>query len=297
MTEKQKLLISFSGGRTSAYMTKLILDRYSDKYDILVVFANTGRERKETFDFIKNCDNVFGFNTIWIEAITNPVHRKGITAKVVDYDTADLTGRVFEDSIKKHGIPNIMFPHCTRELKTTAIRSYLRSIGWKRNEYYMAIGIRADEIDRINPKWKQEKIVYPMISWIPTTKLDVNEFWLNQPFDLQLRSFEGNCDFCWKKSPRKLMTIAKELPNIPTWWDEMEQKYGDYVPKSYKSELIGKTTFFRDHKSAKDYIELAKQDFEPSRDESKDRAEYKQSTMFNFELDLGNGCIESCEPF
>ena len=41
---RKKLLVSFSGGRTSGYMTKTVIDKYSNEYDIKVVFANTGFE-------------------------------------------------------------------------------------------------------------------------------------------------------------------------------------------------------------------------------------------------------------
>ena len=42
------IVISFSGGRTSAYMTKFILnnEKYSD-YNKVIVFANTGRSVKK----------------------------------------------------------------------------------------------------------------------------------------------------------------------------------------------------------------------------------------------------------
>ena len=63
------LVISFSGGRTSAYMTKLLLDKYSGKREILVIYANTGKEREETLEFIHNCDLHFGFKTVWIETV------------------------------------------------------------------------------------------------------------------------------------------------------------------------------------------------------------------------------------
>ena len=48
---KENLLLSFSGGRTSGYMTKQVLDNYSDKYNISVVFANTGLEQKKTLEY------------------------------------------------------------------------------------------------------------------------------------------------------------------------------------------------------------------------------------------------------
>lgn len=49
---KEKYQISFSGGRTSAYMTKMLLDNFNDKYDFIVTFANTGMEHNKTLDFI-----------------------------------------------------------------------------------------------------------------------------------------------------------------------------------------------------------------------------------------------------
>ena len=46
------LVISFSGGKTSAYMAKLLIDKYNGKRRIVTVFANTGKEREETLLFL-----------------------------------------------------------------------------------------------------------------------------------------------------------------------------------------------------------------------------------------------------
>ena len=47
-------LISFSGGRTSAFMLFNIIKSFGGKLpnDIYVVFANTGKEAPETLDFV-----------------------------------------------------------------------------------------------------------------------------------------------------------------------------------------------------------------------------------------------------
>ena len=60
----KNLLISFSGGETSALMAILLLNMptYSD-YNKVVVFANTGKENQQTLDFIKD--------KCWIENNSN----------------------------------------------------------------------------------------------------------------------------------------------------------------------------------------------------------------------------------
>lgn len=293
---KEKLIISFSGGRTSALMTKYCLDNWKDKYEMIVVFANTGKERLESLDFVKQCDEEFRFNCVWVEAITNPNHGKGVSAKVVDFTTASRNGEPFEAMIAKHGMPSVASPHCTRELKSYTIKAYARSIGWK--EYYTAIGIRIDEIDRISPDKDKNRFIYPLIA-LGIRKNDVNLFWSQQSFDLKLKSYEGNCDLCFKKSERKLMTIVIENTELTKWWYEMEQKYSNFIPdsKKHNNKLVPPIRCFRGNKSIVDIVEMSKNDFELAIDESQYKKEYKQLQLFGVDLDASNGCSESCEVF
>ncbi len=147
-TSDKTLVISFSGGRTSGYLTKRLLEEKNKWKDVIVIFANTGQEHEKTLEFINNCDKKFGFNTVWIEAIAHPGERKTSTAKIVDYKTASRDGRPFEDIIAKYGIPWSKAGHCTRELKEQPIKNYLRELGLDKTNRVMAIGIRADESHR-----------------------------------------------------------------------------------------------------------------------------------------------------
>lgn len=309
---KETMCIAFSGGRTSAMMTKILLGNFGDKYNFKVVFCNTGHERESTLKFVDMCDKEFGFNTTWIEAVTNFKKGKGVSAKVVNYETAYrnyLKNGIdpFEQVIKKHGITNQDFPTCTREMKTGAVRAYMRDLaGHKKKDYKVMLGIRTDEPKRLNwEKAKRDKLRY-FAELRNVTKSDVNEFWSKQSFDLELKSYQGNCILCWKKSDRKLFTIIqegilandKELVSELDWLKHIENKYGSYFPRGgeYTYEFM---RFFRHRRSIADVIEesylLDLSDF--AKDESHIIDTAKQLAMWSEDLDSNGGCSESCEAF
>jgi len=294
---KKKLLISFSGGRTSAYMTWWMQNiwKHRGEYEMIVVFANTGREREETLQFVNQCDRYYGFKTIWVEAVVNPENNKGTTHKIVNFQTANRTGQPFEDMIAKYGIPNQNAPHCSRDLKKQPIKSYARELGWRK--YETALGIRTDEPKRLDWESKKKNKFLYLAELIPTTKSDINLFWSKQPFDLNLKSYEGNCDLCWKKGLRKLMTIVKDKPEFADWWREMDEKYSMFTPETKMNKAAAPYRFFRDNMTIDDIIEESKFDFTPSRDESKDIDMWKQQAMWDEYLDSNSGCSESCEVF
>jgi 3'-phosphoadenosine 5'-phosphosulfate sulfotransferase (PAPS reductase)/FAD synthetase len=279
-----KLLICMSGGRTSAYMTKRILDEYSELYEISVCFANTGQENDATLDFVKECDEHFGFNTVWIESVVNE-GRVGSTHKVVDYKTASRKGKPFEDVVAKYGIPNISYPHCTRELKENPVHSYIKSIGWKKGEYYTALGIREDEPKRVSKKITNINRIYPLVDWFPSDKQDVMDFWSKQDFDLQLHDYQGNCKWCFKKSIKKLFQIMDDDIHIFDFPKMLEEKYGFVGNNKVKGETSDQPrAFFRDYRSTEMLIELFNE------------TNYKQ-TNFTFDDYEPEGCAESCEAF
>lgn len=223
---KEKILISFSGGRTSGYMTKMMMDRYSDEYEFIVVFANTGQEHEGTLEFVHNCDRYFNFNTVWVEAIINPEKGKGIRHKIVTYETASRTGQPYEDMIKKYGIPNQAGPFCSNYLKRYPIESYMKSIGMKNKSYKTAIGIRTDETRRVSKSAGVRNIIYPLVDMIPSDKQDVLDWWEDQIFDLDIPEHHGNCVWCWKKSFSKLLDIMEVTPSAFDFPARMEAEHG-----------------------------------------------------------------------
>jgi len=284
MGRLKRLAISFSGGRTSAVMTKLCVESLKDDYDISVQFANTGCEHEKTLEFVDKCDKHFGFNVNWVEGIFFPGQRKGPRAKVVDFKTASRNGEPFEKYIEKYGLPDRNHPHCTARLKEDVMLAFLRDFkGWRTGSYWTAIGLRADEMDRFSVKSRKKKLYYPLAvsTW---TKEDVLRECRRWPFDLELPGEHyGNCLWCWKKSLRKLMTLAKENPTAFDFPVSMEDKH----PWTNNSDKYPRV-MFRERRSARDIIKMAHEtDFEP----------YSDKRIFDPDLDAGQGCGESCEAF
>lgn len=291
---KNKLLISFSGGRTSAMMTKWMLENLKHEYEMKVCFANTGKEREETLQFVDKCDKEFGFNVIWIEAKKDERYKMTPTFKITDYKNASRNGEPFELLFSILGLVNQNRPKCTEYLKIEPIHKYIKSLGWKK--YYTAIGIRTDEPKRLNrEKAKKNRYIF-FADVLNVTKSDVNLFWSKQSFDLNLKSYEGNCDLCFKKGLRKLMTIVKENPQLADWWREMEKKYEYFDGKTWNKENYH-NTIFRDQMTIDDIIEESKFPFDMARDEKYDIDNYKQMMMWDNYLDSNGGCTESCEVY
>lgn len=283
---KPRLVISFSGGRTSAVMTKRLIEEKRDTHELAVTFANTGQEHNATLDFVNECDKRFGWGVVWLEALIDARNGKGVRYKIVTYETASRKGEPFEAYIAKYGIPNAGSPQCTSRLKIEVINAYiLKGLGWRKNTYKTAIGIRADESDRMS-KVKGHRFIYPLVDQGMTKEKVIQEV-RSWSFDLMLDEHFGNCTWCWKKSNRKLLTLAKHNPEIFDFPVRMEEKYG--LHKFVPTDKATKRVFFRGHRSAMDILDLARKgNFEEFTD--------KYSISFDPDMDMSSGCgMSSCE--
>ena len=248
-------LISFSGGRTSAYMLHKILESYDGQLpsDVHVTFANTGREREETLRFVHECSTNWGIRVRWIEYrdLKRAYDQKqaGVedSFEEVGYNSASRKGEPFAALIaKKKYLPNAVTRFCTIELKIRVMRDFARAIGFDR--WDNVIGLRYDEGHRVlkalarNEEGKERFRAVMPLSKAKVTKRDVMAFWAAQPFDLALMPYEGNCDLCFLKSRAKLAAIMRENSGIADWWIEQEKvARGRFVTEYSYASLLDHT--------------------------------------------------------
>lgn len=282
---KEPLVVSVSGGRTSAYMARLCqeLDR-----PLTYVFANTGMEHEDTLRFLRDVGDNFGMPIVWLEAEFHG-HGKGVTHRVVDYETAarisdwedESKPHPYRDMCAKLGIPSNPAPFCTREMKLYTINHYLKSVGLEKAE--RAIGIRMDENRRVAKNATKDRIVYPLIDWWPTDKEDVLSFWEEFDFDLNIPEHLGNCVTCFKKSDKKLYMAYDEEPEAFRFNQEMESRFGRQHYRFRVKNLPGTGNFFRGDRSTADLIETFQH--------------MDKETAMRLSNASEGGCSESCELY
>jgi 3'-phosphoadenosine 5'-phosphosulfate sulfotransferase (PAPS reductase)/FAD synthetase len=250
--------ISFSGGRTSAYMLWRILQSHGGKLpdDAIVCFANTGKEEEATLQFVHDCETNWNVKIHWVEYRYDPVPANRF--RKVDFATASRSGEPFFELIDQNGspyLPNPVARICTAKLKIRVIHHYLKSLGFEHNENMDWVGIRADEMRRAA---KMDRSRTPLVA-AGVTKETVGEFWRSQSFDLGLPNMNGvtmhgNCDLCFLKPAHQVLSLIREKPERAIWWIKMEE----HAQSSNKTYGDG-ARFRKDRPSYKEMYEYALQ--------------------------------------
>lgn len=247
-------LISFSGGRTSAYMLKMIIEAHGGTLpaDVHVCFANTGKEREETLRFVHDCATHWGVRVRWLQWRTR--RTKDDEGNVipfaerfdeVGFNSSARDGSPFAELIRVKGYtPNAVTRFCTDELKVKVMRNFMQAQGY--STWTNVIGLRADEMHRVEKSRRRSASgkerwtnVQPLAEAGVSVR-DVRSWWDEQPFDLGLLPFEGNCDGCFLKARAKLWEIERTAPGTLQWWSEMEEGPGKgrFVTEYSYAELI-----------------------------------------------------------
>lgn len=268
----EKTCISFSGGRTSAYMLHKVLQAGGGQLsnNAIVCFANTGKEEEATLKFVEDCSNRWNVPITWLEYCQlNGEH----SFKVVDYKTASRNGEPFEQIINhfNQALPNGRARYCSANLKTRTFARYLKSISW--NEWESFVGIRADEPKRVvkfrlnpNPEGSHETVFLPL-AHDNVSSTDVSNFWKNQPFDLELpnmngKTMHGNCDLCMLKPKAQILSLIQEKPERALWWIKQEEAAEKRCTGDGKFFAIDRPTYAQMYKYAEMQIDMFNKDEE-----------------------------------
>lgn len=194
--------------------------------DVHVLFANTGKEREETLRFVHECGTRWGVPITWLE------WRSDLPSfDVVGYNSASRNGEPFDALIeKKRALPNGTARWCTSALKIEPMHDYMDSIGHPRGTYVEAVGLRHDEGRRLFTMYsnneRDKRQCFAPLSKAKVVKADVMAFWAKSPFDLALKPWEGNCDFCFNKGRAIRERICRDSATTPLWWSEKERALG-----------------------------------------------------------------------
>ena len=266
-------LISFSGGRTSGYMLRRILDVGLEP-DVHILFCNTGKEDNRTLDFVNECSRRWNVPIRWLEYRRRylPTYKSAdvaaTTARIraalgfdfpklpegaqepgfveVTYETAARTTdpmspeHPFTNLIAMSGVPNAATRLCSTEMKTRIMAKFMRAQGYA--YWTNVVGIRADEPNRVRKmrvqppeRWENE---VPLAD-AKVTVAEVLDFWARQPFDLalsndpEMATYQGNCDLCMLKTQDKKVRLERETPGAVSWWERVEQISGSTFRPAY----------------------------------------------------------------
>jgi 3'-phosphoadenosine 5'-phosphosulfate sulfotransferase (PAPS reductase)/FAD synthetase len=220
----ERVVVGVSGGRSSGYQMAHLVTA-ARKFlgavppNWIFMFENTGLERWETYVFIRKLDDYFKLNLIITEYDPEAPGRY----RIVTHDTLSREGEPMQKLLSEivnrrdgtrgvRPLPNPVQRTCTANLKIkTAHRYVRRTLKWPM-QYYAALGYRADEKARCDKRWLRDELkgfdeggigIFPMFD-DGVVQDDVERFFYTGPFDLELDSDFGNCDFCFMASTWKI---------------------------------------------------------------------------------------------
>lgn len=229
-------VINFSGGQTSALMTIL-----NYKPGDIVLFTDTGREHPKTYKFI----NDFQEN-------------ENIPVSIASYE-GGFRGYLEKTNYRR--LPGLKQRMCTVELKINTAKRWVRANYGKR-DYDWLIGFRADEERRVKNYKSKVNYIKPKFPLYEQgiTKQDVNAFWDNKSYKLEIPSILSNCTLCFLKGKNSIINILSLYPEFADEWikdEEMAMKLSTgkdefktyFKDITYKQMLeISKSNLFKDIK-------------------------------------------------
>ena len=274
-------VVSFSGGRTSAYLVHLMEEKRKAGESVHYVFMDTGCEHPMTYRFVREVVKFWDIPLTVLQVEINP--ELGQPNGYTMWEPKDIQTRMpvlkpFMDMVKKYGTPYPGGAFCTDRLKLVPFKKYCDDT-FGRGNYATWIGIRADEPRRL----KDKSGIRYLAELSDFEKSDILDWWKKQPFDLQIPEHLGNCVFCIKKSTRKIGLACIDEPGLERVFNDLIT--GNHVRDGHRE--TAKEVMYRGHLSldgiAKMYADT-------------DYQKLYQEMVMAKRFDTGS-CSESCEIF
>jgi hypothetical protein len=296
--EKQEIhVISFSGGKTSAYLVYLMEEKRK-LYGWIVhyIYMDTAAEHPATYDFIRNIVKHWGIKLTCIRVKVNPTMNIGVSYEIINIDDLKQDLKPWKDMVAKYGVPTVNTPFCTSRLKQEPHDKYCDE-QFGRGNYTTWLGIRADEpnrlthysaiIDMFDVKKEMLRPIRYLAEISQKGKKQINDWWLTQPFNLELEPHMGNCVYCVKKVEPKLIAAAKQEPAMALEFNAM---LNEPTVRRKKTDKYAHGVIYRGMLSMDKVIRLAKVIPQENLDDKMAEFSYAEEDEPSF-------CSESCEIF
>ncbi|MBO2563766.1 phage N-6-adenine-methyltransferase [Shewanella algae] len=278
-----KKVVSFSGGRTSAYLCFLAVEQFG-RENVDFIFCDTGAEHPATYEFIKQCDEYFGLNLVCLRGVFDTPLGTANHYKVGGTEIIGPDCEPFAGMMQKYGTPYAPSGGmCSRAMKEEIYTQYCNK-KYGRGQYETWLGIRIDEPARLNTKERKKRVLCYLAEISDFDKQDILDWWQAMPFNLQLEEHLGNCVFCIKKSINKVALAARDEPEM------LKQFLGCIAianPREDLNRSFPKEIMYRGRNSL---LSVVQKFADHSRDEIAD-------TLRSMKKQESGSCTESCEGF
>ena len=276
-------IVSFSGGRTSAYMVHLIerMRREGTIDNVHYVFMDTGAEHPKTYEFVKKCAEHFKIKLTCLRAVMTPAFEgTGIRYKEIDIDDCKFDMEPWVDLLTCYHAPKITMPNCTTSMKTNPYDAWVKDNFGHPSNTVTWLGIRIDEPRRL----REKKNIRYLAEISQMDKQDIIGWWGDMPFDLEMDTNHlGNCVFCVKKATNKLALAARDEPELYKQFTTMLNETNIRMTKGQIERNDNPRGMYRDYMTLEQIVEAYA-------DVDRDRMIARQNRS-------ENACSESCEVF
>ncbi len=222
-------VIGLSGGRSSAYLLRRVLDAHGGVLPdgVHAAFANTGLLHPEAMALVRECSERWG---VPVAVLQYDPGARGST-RVVDWDGASRDGGPFTALLSvRRGLPGPMSRFCTSELKVRRVAAYARDVLGHASWHYVS-GTRSDEPGRVAARmrrfWSGKDGEGQGTPWMPLAMAGVDgravrSWWDAQGFPPSPPEADGRCDNCFLRSPVDVCGNMRRRPWTARWWVDSE---------------------------------------------------------------------------